>query len=122
MVDEYVNKLSERARHLEGRARTINKTQRELARKQRVLHQSSQEILYAIRNDLALLDEETSQLANKVKKLIVSLRRVAMQEQLRTIEQRSDTLVIDRWVSKKEAKKIVGQEIISSSYDEQAHQ
>ena len=45
-----------------------------------------------------------------------------MQEQLRTIEQRSDTLVIDRWVSKKEAKKIVGQEIISSSYDEQAHQ
>ena len=115
MVDDYSLKLFEHTQRLEEKAKTIKKLQNEQARKRVVTREVYSEVLNDLQKDITLLDDEVTVLAKKTKKLVASLRQVAMKEQLGTVSARADMLKINDWVTKKEVKKIV----ISSFYDEE---
>lgn len=115
VADSYEQKLLLRTKELEGRAHAMNKQRKELIRSQNSMHESSQELLQSIREELDRLDADTKQLALRVKKLITSLQRVAMQEQLRIVEQKVNMFNLGSMISKNEVKKIVEKEVTSFS-------
>jgi len=92
---------------LEQTARSIKKKQDELSRKRRVVFQENTALLHDLSQEISLLDEKTRETKKRIKKLISQLRHVAKKEQLSVIDEKKEQLHTDRWLTKKELKKII---------------
>lgn len=92
---------------LEQTTREIKKKQDELSRKRRVVFQENHAVLHDLTQEIDVLDEELRQTKKRIKKFILQLRHVAKKEHISALEEKKERLHIERWLTKKEVKKII---------------
>ncbi len=92
---------------LEEQARIIKKKQDALSRKRKVLFQENYESLHSLTQEIDFVNESLRRTKKRVKSLISTLRHVAKQEHIDALEEKKELLHIDRWLTKKELKKII---------------